>query len=58
MLSTLPLWFKEITKEIKQTSSYQSELEHYIISNHPQTPHDVEMLIQEFDRKLVRRNWL
>jgi hypothetical protein len=57
MLSTLPLWFKGITKEIKKTSSYRSELEQYIIANNPQTTYDVERLTREYDRKLVSKVW-
>ena len=57
ILSTLPIWFKGITKELKQSSTYKSDLEQYIIANNPQSTYDVEKLTEEFDRRLVNKGW-
>lgn len=55
--STIPLWFKGITEELKQSSTYKSELERYIIVNNPQSTYDVERLTRDFDRKTTKRLW-
>lgn len=57
IISTIPLWFKGVTKELTQSSTYKSELEQYIISNNPQSTYDVERLTTEFDRKTTRKVW-
>lgn len=41
-------------KELFKPSTYQSELERYIVAHNPQSTYDVEKLTQEFDKKQIK----
>jgi hypothetical protein len=57
MLNTIKSLAKSLTEAFSKPQTYGSALEHYIISNNPQTEGDVDRLAREFQQKQDSYIW-
>lgn len=51
MLNTIKSWAKSLAESYSRPQTYGSQLEHYIVSNNPQSEGDVDRLAREFHQR-------
>ena len=57
MLETIKSWAKSLSESFSKPQTYGSALEHYIVSNNPQSEGDVDRLAREFEQKQESFIW-
>ena len=51
-------YIQKMFKRIKESNTYGSELETYIVSKNPQSTYDVEYWTAQYDKKQNEKGWL
>ena len=57
MLQSIKNWAKNLENSFSKPQTYGSALEHYIVSNNPQSEGDVDRLAREFEQKQTNFIW-